>query len=161
LQYAHLSPEIRQLLIKAGADVEKPVVYGQNFRSTLLLDATIKGYSEAVAFYLDQKLAPNDASSAKPLLAAVEIGNVQMVKLLLQHGADPLLTPFEDYPSSELGILHEYYHEIHLTGNFYNFSLKDFASRLADMADNPVVKARYTQLVRLIDHVKPNPDNNQ
>ena len=77
-----------QWLIKQGADTQVRDVY----RFTPLMRSVDNGYVEAAAVLLslvETDVNARDEYDNTPLHHAVSVGNIPMVNLLLEHGADP------------------------------------------------------------------------
>jgi ankyrin repeat protein len=75
--------EIIKLLLEAGADIDDESDDGSN----ALCFAVDRGHVEAVRALLAAK--PSGAKAMKPLLTAVVHGHVEIVKILLDNGANP------------------------------------------------------------------------
>jgi len=148
LQYAQFNPEMRKLLLAAGAKADASIGYRNSFgdkvvmTASLLFDAAYKGSSEAVSFWLAQGLDPQGdlAASSQPLVAAVASGNLEGVKALLAKGAMPdlLLTP------DHTGFFR-------MNSSFKWRTLREFAASLVDEADSALEKNRANQILKLLD----------
>jgi ankyrin repeat protein len=143
LSYAHANPSIRKFLIDSGADcsvVLEKEFYDSTYKLTLLSDAALKGYPEAVGFYLEKGLDPNEKNSdIPPLVSAVSAGQVESVNLLLAHGADPRII----VTSSMQRSLKRMYDRD-------NASLAEWALDLTDKSDSPLYKARYSAIAKAL-----------
>jgi ankyrin repeat protein len=96
--------EVSRLLVDAGADLRDKDQYG----NPLLCVATMGGFQEGghpdvVKFLLEKKLDPNQGGMgvSTPLMNAVMNHAPQVVRLLLDHGADPKKAAPADHPLAE------------------------------------------------------------
>ena len=148
LQYAQSNPEVRQLLLAAGARTDALVTckgrYGDQvvIKGSFLFDAANQGSGEAVAFWLAQGLDPQGdlAASSQPLVAAVARGCLEGVKALLAKGATPnvILTP-------------DHVVFLDIDSGFTWHGLRSYAARLVDRADSALAKNRANQILKLLD----------
>jgi ankyrin repeat protein len=144
LRYAQFNPEIRQLLLAAGAKPDALIEYDREgkAKASLLFDAASKGSGEAVAFWLAAGLdAQGELSeSNQPLVAAVVNGHLEAVKALLAKGAAANV------------LLDERHTDLVKIRDFKRFQpLRDYAASLVDRAEAPLEKSRAKQIVKLLD----------
>jgi ankyrin repeat protein len=78
-----------QILLEKGAHAEHPTSHGtQNPSSGALGDAAVTGNSQIAKLLLKHGANPNGAGDTPPLHRAASAGHVEMIKLLLEAGAD-------------------------------------------------------------------------
>ncbi len=81
--------EVVQILLEAGADANK-ALFG--YHNTALYYAAQKGHAETVKLLLQKRANPNGGEGAMwgkaPLIAAIENGHTEVVRALLEAGAD-------------------------------------------------------------------------
>jgi ankyrin repeat protein len=141
LTYAHRSPQIRKILIDAGANFKAALRHDANdgaYAFDLLFDAAWNGYPEAVGFYLDKGLPANGIDPGMPpLFAAIKSGKLEAVSSLLAKGADPRM-PLTN-------------------GNLFDFSdslllhpPKEWAQDFADRTSEPIAKSRFGAMVKAL-----------
>ena len=148
LFYCHSKPDIRKLLIKAGMDPFKKFTYLDYTFYSILTDAALFGYEEAVAYYISIKLPVNvrDPAEVPPLFAAVASANYKVVDILIKAGAD--INQYIDCYGFEDFLF------VYLDGSYTPLALAYF---LRDKTDDPYKKAQYTKIVKLLESL--NADN--
>ncbi|HON14786.1 MAG TPA: ankyrin repeat domain-containing protein [Treponema sp.] len=97
LFYAYHAPAIRNVLIDGGANTDIVREFRDDYgffsvKGTLLFGAVYNNDLESLAYYLDRGLDPNGNNLANPLIVAVSRNTPEMVKLLLEKGANPDVT---------------------------------------------------------------------
>jgi ankyrin repeat protein len=81
------SPEMARLLMEHGADIHATHMRGKYSGQNALNYACIEGETKLVAFLIAQGLSVNSSDYTSPINQAAEYGNVETVRLLLEHGA--------------------------------------------------------------------------
>ncbi|HOT59260.1 MAG TPA: hypothetical protein PLJ83_06320 [Spirochaetales bacterium] len=138
----HTKPEIRKLLIESGMDPYIKFDSGNGSIKSILTDAALFGYEEAVAYYLSIQVPYEvaDPTEVPPLFAAVVSANPKVVDMLIKAGAD--INQYVDCYGFE-----DFFF-VYLDGSYTPLAL---AYLMRDRTDDQYKKVQYTKIIKMLE----------